>query len=143
MIVQGYLSKLKSRSGKTKADLDGLHIRGGEFIASEIENVMDRDSLVRSACKEIIELTRDRKSVLIFTTSVSHCEHVAAEITRISDCECGIVTGDTAATERAEILARFKGETIKSDLFGGSKPPLKFLANVNVLTTGFDATNDG
>lgn len=141
MIVQGYLSKLKSKAGKSKANLDGLHIRGGEFIASEMELAMDTESLVRSACKEIVELTQDRNSVLIFTTSVAHCEHVVAEITRLSGQECGIVTGDTPANLRAEILARFKGESVNVGLFGDAKPPLKFLANVNVLTTGFDATN--
>ena len=140
MIAQGYLANLKSRSGKVKADLNNLHIRGGEFIASEMEAAMDEKSLVRQACYEIVELTRERNSVLIFTTSVAHCEHVAAEIARLTGKECGIVTGETPADKRAEILARFKGEAIKSDLFH-EKPRLKFLANVNVLTTGFDATN--
>ena len=51
------------------------------------------------------------------------------------------MTGDTSPAERAEIIARFKGECIPADLFGTPKPPLKFLANVNVLTTGFDAPN--
>ena len=51
------------------------------------------------------------------------------------------MTGDTSPAERAEIIARFKGEKVPADLFGTPKPPLKFLANVNVLTTGFDAVN--
>ena len=141
MIVQGYLCKLKSRGGRARANLDDLHIRGGEFIASEMEEAMDTESLVSSACAEIIELTRSRNSVLIFTTSVEHCRHVAAEIARRTGIECGVVTGDTPAGERAERLARFKGESIQTDLFGEKKPCLKYLANVNVLTTGFDATN--
>jgi len=141
MIVKGYLCKLKSRGGKAKADLDGLHIRGGEFVASEMESAMDNDWLVRNACREIVELTQDRNSVLIFTAGIDHCKHVAAEITKRSGMECGIVTGDTPADQRAQLLARFKGESIPCDLFGGTKPPLKYLANVNVLTTGFDATN--
>ena len=141
MIAQGYLSKLRSRGGRTKADFDNLHIRGGEFIASEMEDAMDQEDLVRGACREIVELTRDRNSVLIFTTSVAHCEHVVAEIERFSGLECGMVTGDTPAEERAELLARFKGKQIPTDLFGGKTPSLKYLANVNVLTTGFDATN--
>ncbi|NCA96380.1 MAG: hypothetical protein EOM74_05315, partial [Methanomicrobia archaeon] len=32
MIVQGYLSPLVSKAGRTEAKLDDLHIRGGEFI---------------------------------------------------------------------------------------------------------------
>jgi DNA repair protein RadD len=141
MIVNGYLSPLKTRAGKSKVDLSGLQTRAGEFISSQAEEAMDTDWLTRNACKEIAELTENRNSVLIFTTSVAHCEHVAAEITKLTGTECGIVTGNTPATERAELLTRFKGEEVPADLFGNLKPPLKYLANVNVLTTGFDATN--
>ena len=139
MIQQGYLSPLISRAGRAEANLANLHIRGGEFISDEVAAAMDNDALVTSACREIVELTRDRKSVLIFTASVDHCKHVAEKIQAFSGKECAIVTGDTSPAERAEIIARFKGEFIPADLFGTPKPPLKFLANVNVLTTGFDA----
>ena len=141
MIQQGYLSPLISRAGRAEANLANLHIRGGEFISDEVAAAMDNDALVISACREIVELTRDRKSVLIFTASVDHCKHVAEKIQAFSGKECAIVTGDTSPAERAEIIARFKGEFIPADLFGTPKPPLKFLANVNVLTTGFDAPN--
>ena len=141
MIQQGYLSPLISRAGRAEANLANLHIRGGEFIIDEVAVAMDNDALVTSACREIVELTRDRKSVLIFTASVDHCKHVAEKIQAFSGKECAIVTGDTSPAERAEIIARFKGEFIPADLFGTPKPPLKFLANVNVLTTGFDAPN--
>ena len=141
MIQQGYLSPLISRAGRTEANLANLHIRGGEFISDEVAAAMDNDALVTSACREIVELTRDRKSVLIFTASVDHCKHVAEKIQAFSGKECAIVTGDTSPAERTEIIARFKGEFIPADLFGTPKPPLKFLANVNVLTCGFDAPN--
>ena len=141
MIQQGYLSPLISRAGRAEANLANLHIRGGEFISDEVAAAMDNDALVTSACREIVELTRDRKAVLIFTASVDHCKHVAEKIEAFSGKECAIVTGDTSPAERAEIIARFKGEFIPADLFGTPKPPLKFLANVNVLTTGFDAPN--
>lgn len=141
MIQQGYLSPLISRAGRAEANLANLHIRGGEFISDEVAAAMDNDALVTSACREIVELTRDRKSVLIFTASVNHCKHVAEKIQAFSGKECAIVTGDTSPAERAEIIARFKGEFIPADLFGTPKTPLKFLANVNVLTTGFDAVN--
>ena len=141
MIQQGYLSPLISRAGRAEANLANLHIRGGEFISDEVAAAMDNDALVTSACREIVELTRDRKAVLIFTASVDHCKHVAEKIQAFSGKECAIVTGDTSPAERAEIIARFKGEFIPADLFGTPKPPLKFLANVNVLTCGFDAPN--
>jgi DNA repair protein RadD len=52
-----------------------------------------------------------------------------------------MITGETPTGERAELLARFKGEAVSDDIFGHLKPRLKYLANVNVLTTGFDAPN--
>ena len=45
MIVQGYLSPLKSKAGKTKPMLSNLHIRAGEFVAADIQDAMDRMSI--------------------------------------------------------------------------------------------------
>lgn len=140
MISQGYLSPLISKAGRVEAQLDNLHIRAGEFISSEMEEAMDKDEITISACREIIEKTKDRKAVLIFTTSIKHCNHVKEKIEEFTGGECAMVTGDTPANERAEILARIKGEVVQNG-FWENKPPLKFLANVNVLTTGFDAPN--
>ena len=140
MIAQGYLSPLVSRAGRAAVSFDGLHVRGGEFISSEVESLMDNSQLVDAACREIVNLTQERNSVLIFTSSVEHCNHVAEKIAAYSGTECGIVTGSTSPGLRAEIIARFKGEEVPADFFS-NKEPLKYLANVNVLTTGFDATN--
>ena len=120
MIQQGYLSPLISRAGRAEANLANLHIRGGEFISDEVAAAMDNEALVTSACREIVELTRDRKSVLIFTASVDHCKHVAEKIQTFSGKECAIVTGDTSPAERAEIIARFKGEFIPAGSRGNS-----------------------
>ncbi|NLF32527.1 MAG: DEAD/DEAH box helicase family protein, partial [Planctomycetes bacterium] len=128
LIVQGYLCPLKTKAGRRKADMSGLHIRGGEFIAGEVEALMDDDLLVGAACREIIDHTQNRHSVLIFAAGVQHALHVQRVLGEMGR-ECGFVCGDTLPFERAETLRRFKdGE-------------LKFLVNVNVLTTGFDAPN--
>ncbi len=128
LIVHGYLCPLKSKAGKRKVDTSGLHLRGGEFFAGEVEQLMDDDSLVRSACREIIEYTRDRRSVLIFAAGVQHALHVQHVLGEMGQ-ECGFVCGDTPPSERTETLTQFRDGT------------LKYLVNVNVLTTGFDAPN--
>lgn len=141
LIVQGYLCSLVTKAGRKKADTSGLHIRAGEFIGSEVEALMDTDELVGAACREIVDMTKDRQAVLIFAASVAHAEHVKTTLERISGQECGLVTGDTSAAERDRLIARFKGEPVPANLFGDSAPQLKYLVNVNVLTTGFDAPN--
>ena len=141
LIVQGFLCPLKSKAGKHKADTSRLHIRGGEFINAEISELMDTENLVHSACHEIVAKTKNRNSVLIFAASVAHARHVQERIQRLTGQEVGLVTGSMSSGQRADILKRFKGQSVKADLFGAMKGPLKFLVNVNVLTTGFDAPN--
>ncbi len=128
LIVQGYLCPLRTKAGRRKVDTGGLHIRGGEFVAGEVEALMDDDALVRDACGEIVGHTGDRHSVLIFAAGVAHAGHVQRVLGGLGQ-ECGFVCGETPSLERAATLERFRG--------GG----LKYLVNVNVLTTGFDAPN--
>jgi len=128
LIVQGYLCPLKTKAGKQKVDTSGLHIRGGEFVAGEVESLMDDDATVQAACREIVEHTADRKSALIFAAGIQHARHVVGVLEELGQ-ECGFVCGETLALERANTLSRFK------------EGRLKYLVNVNVLTTGFDAPN--
>ena len=141
LIEQKYLCPLKTKGGRSKVDCSNLHIRAGEFIAAEVEELMNNTDLVASACREIIIQTKDRHSILIFAASVAHAEHVKETIEKYSGLECALVTGDTPSGEREMLLKRFKGEKVDSNLFGDGMPRLKYLVNVNVLTTGFDAPN--
>ena len=141
LIEQGYLCPLKSKAGKHKVNCSELHIRAGEFVPAEVDALMNTADNVETACREIISQTRDRHSVLIFGASVAHAERIKETLERLTGLECGIVTGETPADDRERIIRRFKGETFAADLLGGKTLPLKFLVNVNVLTTGFDAPN--
>lgn len=127
LIRDGYLCPLVTKTGTQKADTSVLHVRRGEFIASETEELMDQEILVRSACQEIVSHTQDRQSCLIFTSGVKHGRHIVKTLQDNHGVECGFVCGETLAGERDELLQRFK------------QGQLKYLANVNVLTTGFDA----
>jgi DNA repair protein RadD len=127
LIVQGYLCPLVTKAGKVKADTSGLHVRAGEFVSGEVEALMDDADLVRAACAEVVEASRGRNACLIFASGVKHGEHIVSVLKTNHDIDCGFVTGDTPTEERDAILARFKAGK------------LKYLCNVNVLTTGFDA----
>ncbi len=129
LIVQGYLCPLVTKGSRTPVDTSGLHVRAGEFIAGEAEDLMDTDELVEAACKEIIEQNQQRRSVLVFTTGVRHGRHIAESLRRLTGSEVGMVFGETPTEDRDQILADFKAGKIK------------YLVNVNVLTMGFDAPN--
>jgi DNA repair protein RadD len=124
----GYLCRLRSKAGKQKVDTDKLHVRGGEFIASEVETLMDDEELVEAACREIVERARERKSCLVFASGVEHGRHVAKQLKAFGQ-NVETVFGDTLDFIRDQVLADFRAGQFK------------FLVNVNVLTTGFDAPN--
>jgi hypothetical protein len=126
---QGHLCPLRTKAGSLKPDTAQLHVRGGEYIAGEVEALMDDDNLVRSACREIIDCTRDRRSVLIFASGVRHGQHICGVLTERHRAECGFICGETLPSQRDEVIGRFRNGD------------LKYLCNVNVLSTGFDAPN--
>lgn len=135
LIVQGFLSPLVTKAGRQRPDMSKLRVRGGEFVADEVEALMDQDELVQGACDEIVDQTQDRQAVLIFASGVKHGRSIVRTLAKRHGIDCGFVCGETPAGERAELLDRFRGRT--SGLFAAQ--PLKYLCNVNVLAIGFDA----
>jgi DNA repair protein RadD len=126
LIRDGYLCPLVTRAAAAAVDTGGLPVHAGEFVAGDAERLMDQDVVVRRACAEVVEQTRGRNACLLFAAGVEHGRHVVGELGR-HGAECGFVTGATPARDRNEVLGRFRSGA------------LKYLCNVNVLTTGFDA----
>ena len=129
LIRDGFLSPLITKAGRQQVDTSNLHVRGGEFVAGEVEDLMDDDTLVDAACQEIMDYCTDRNSVLIFTSGIQHGQHVVRVLRDTHGVNCGFVCGDTPTAERDAMLTDFR------------EGRLRFLCNVNVLTTGFDAPN--
>ncbi len=129
LIDEGFLCGLKSTVAESTVDTSGLHIRGGEFIQNEMAAAFGDSAKVDAACREIVAKTRDRNTTLIFCSGVQHAKRVACRIENLTGEPCGLVTGETSPIERAATLAAFRNGTLRK------------LANVDVLTTGFDAPN--
>jgi DNA repair protein RadD len=126
LIYKGYLSTLRSKFTTTKLEVDGVHKRGGEYIESELQAKVDTKDKNAKVVREIINLSTERKSWLIFCSGVQHAQHIRdALVAQGITAEC--VTGETPSNERDRILKEFKAGRIQA------------LTNANVLTTGFDA----
>ena len=126
LVDQGYLSPLISKQTDTQLDVSGVGTRGGEFIAGQLEQAVDKDPITRAAVEEILSFGQDRKSWLLFCSGVAHAEHICDEV-RIRGVSCACIFGGTPQEERDEIIAAFKRGEIRA------------LAAMNVLTTGFNA----
>jgi DNA repair protein RadD len=135
LIVDGYLSKLVSKTGSEGgiADTSAVHVRGGEFVESELEVAFSKEAIVSAAVAEVLGYAKDRRKVLIFSCGVTHAglivEALRAQGAGDGDSGGGVelVTGDTPMDERERILGAFRSGA------------LKYLVNVLVLTEGFDA----
>lgn len=120
LIKQGYLCPVTNKVADGTRDTSKLHKRAGEFITSEVDDLFK--GMLEQACDEILEKTHDRHSVMVFCTSVAHAESVCDLLPGAR-----MVEGNTLDLERAAILSDFANQR------------LKYLVNVDVLTTGFDA----
>ena len=127
LIEGGYLSRLTNNPADSQADLKGVKIRGGEFVAAEMEAAFTHDAIIHAAVCELTIACEHRKSILVFCAGVSHAEQVALALRDLTGQEVGLVTGETHAIERQRVLSDFRS---------GS---LRWCVNVDVLTTGFDA----
>lgn len=126
LIYKGFLSTLRSKLTATKLEVEGVHKRGGEYIESELQAAVDTSDKNRLVAAEIVRLSGERKSWLIFCAGVAHAQHIATALQAQGiTTEC--VTGETPSNERDRILTDFKQGQIRA------------LTNCSVLTTGFDA----
>lgn len=97
----------------------------GQFDAADVDRAYHGKGRLTSAIvADVVTQCRDRRGVLFFAATVQHAQEIMESLPpELSQ----IVTGETPKTERASILRRFKAQEIK------------YLVNVSVLTTGFDA----
>lgn len=106
-------------------DFSSLKVHGTHYVQSHIEALLkDQKRITPVIIQNIIEMASDRQGVMIFTSSVSHAKEI---LKLLPDNESALVVGDTESLERDQIIGKFK------------EKELKYLVNVSVLTTGFDA----
>lgn len=126
MVKAGYLAPLTSKGGANPIDLTNVRTRAGEFASRDLEQAADTPSVTNSAVTEIIRYGHDRKSWLVFASSISHA-HSVAECFHFHGVDAAVLTSTTPAHERALTISRFRAGDIRC------------LVNVSMLTTGFDA----
>jgi DNA repair protein RadD len=108
-------------------DFSDLKLKGehGKYSVSEIKEVLsDQKRVTPGIIGHIVNMAKDRQGVMIFTSTVDHAKEI---LELLPEGLSELVIGDTELAERDEIIRRFKAKEIK------------FLVNVSVLTTGFDA----
>ncbi len=78
----------------------------------------------KAIIEDVMRHSKTRKGVMIFAATVAHAHEIYTYLPRE---EARVIIGDTASTQRDQIITDFKHKAFK------------YLVNVSVLTTGFDA----
>ena len=97
----------------------------GDYNASELNELLDKNHRVtQGIIKHVIELGKNRQGIMIFAATVDHAKEIYSYLPAE---ETALITGATDNADRDQLINAFKRKHIK------------FLVNVSVLTTGFDA----
>lgn len=128
MIQHKYLTQpVKIDIPVTSYDFSELSETGKLYTTSQVEELLKKQKrLTPLIIKNIIEITEgyERKGVMIFSGSVRHAEEI---MQYLPEGQAKMVIGETDTLDRDEIIDEFKQQKFK------------YLVNVSVLTTGFDA----
>ena len=128
MIKHGFLTiPVKVDIPVTCYDFSELTDGDRPYTENEIEKILKgQKRLTPLIIRNIVDIAQrfDRKGVMIFSASVKHAEEV---MTYLPSGDARLVLGDTPQDERDQIIEHFKQKRFK------------YLVNVSVLTTGFDA----
>ena len=124
-----YLSPLVNAPTKAIIDTSGVGTAAGDYKLGELAAAADQEAITRAAVGEILRhaVEQDRRHALVFAVTIAHAEHIVAEFKMHYEKSVELVTGKTKQSRRDELLERFKAGD------------LKYLVNVGVATTGFDA----
>jgi DNA repair protein RadD len=128
LIEEGYLCNLISKDPDNHIDTSGVKMAGGEYILKQLDDAASKDAAkVDLACRELVARTAGRNSVLVFCCGRKHARMVVEAIANLEPGNVAYVDGITSKSEREDTLEAFASQQFK------------YLANIDVLTTGFDA----
>ncbi len=128
MIQNKYLTKpIKIDIPVTCYDFSEISENGRMYTVSELDTLLKQQKrLTPLIIKNIVDITEsyDRQGVMIFSSTVNHAKEILEYLPK---GEATIILGDTDIKERDRIIEDFKAKKYR------------YLVNVSVLTTGFDA----
>ncbi len=127
MVKNGYLTSPK-RYNAAVAQYDFAQLPGyaqGHCSSNALNSLLNTHQRVtQSIIEQVVEQSRTRLGVMLFAATVKHAQEIYGYL---PDNQAAIITGDTDNNERDTIISMFKAQQIK------------YIVNVSVLTTGFDA----
>ncbi|WP_281645447.1 DEAD/DEAH box helicase [Parendozoicomonas sp. Alg238-R29] len=106
-------------------DFSRVANRNGYYPEADLNLLLKGEGRATAAIMaQVMKESEDRLGVMIFASTVDHAKEILGYLPK---AESALIIGDTPGVERDKLIEQFKQKAIK------------YLVNVSVLTTGFDA----
>lgn len=126
LVAEGYLSKVVIGEVDDHYDTSSLEIERGLFTAESVRRTFDGNTKTERITQKVAAIaeSQGRRGVMFFAATISHAEEIASYL---PVGQVRVITGKLKKSDREKFINEFKAKRIK------------YLVNVDVLTTGFDA----
>jgi DNA repair protein RadD len=129
LINKGYLAKPVLLDGlSAQYDFSSLQpLSGMDYSDQQIESVLGKmGRATKLITGQLCQLATSKQGIIIFAATVRHAEEILG-LLKTDGQAAALLTATTSSNDRDQLITAFKAKQ------------LKFLVNVAVLTTGFDA----
>ena len=124
-VQQGYLTRPVIGETDEHYDTSKLEIgKNGLFTSASTAKAFNGNTKTERIVNKVMAFAEDRKGVMFFAATISHAEEIASYLPAN---DVHVITGKLKKSEREKFINDFKAQRVK------------YLVNVDVLTTGFDA----
>ena len=125
LLDQGYLAPLATPQTDTRLSADGVGMRGGDFVVSQLAKAIDKQDLVDACADELAAIGTERKRWFVYGATVEHCHHIRDALNARGICSA-VVSANTPHAERDAHLAMLRTGHLRA------------IVNVATMTTGID-----
>jgi DNA repair protein RadD len=127
LLDHGYISPLIPKATTYEISAEGVQIHGGEYVQSQLQDAVDRESITRAALNEALRLGVGRRHWLCFCAGTAHADHARDILIELGIPSVSVhskLPGGTA--ERDKNIELFKSGQVGC------------MCGVGVFTTGFN-----
>lgn len=128
LIEQGYLAPLTAPAVPVHINLEGVHVKQGDFDNHELQEIVGNDFLLAQASDVMCRMGMQRRSWLVFVSGIDNGESVA-QLLKQRGISAIPVNSKHSTAENTKAINDFRTGAVRC------------LVSADQLTTGFDAPN--
>lgn len=126
LIDQGWLCPLRALRTDYRFNVEQLHVRGGEYIAKEMQELLGDKDVTARALAETVSIGQNRSKWLLFATGIEHADYIEEHLHLEYGIEAVAIHSKQSREERDARYQAFQ------------RGDVQCAVSMNALTTGVD-----